>query len=423
MFDSEITVAVLDDTEKLLGYLNPKHVQISEVNELYKLRTLTIVCQLVDENNTDLSKYDTMLRSGYKIWKQSTTDGDSCLYVLKGDKVYGDDFTSVTVMAVEVAVELGEYKILRDSGFEWTVDSTFINNTFGELFDAGTIDGPTEQVDYSGALTPLAIINEIQDKTGGEFQYRYEYDPALDMIKRYIDFHEQVGVTHPDVIELGYNAKIISLKTNEDEVYSAAGPEGEPSSASDEFHQNRKAFEDLEVVKGSSIPLYYTKDDSGNLIPGNNAYAPYAKPAGQNYVECDEPSELIAAYQRIQHKAGSSGSSPRLKTFTSSETHPINLYWECVNTIRNHLQPAVELGIELVNLLKLEGTDEYYNIGDVVNIRLPGRDDVVTCRITKTTKDPRNPTGEQLEISTYRTTFMQDFFQKYFKSSGAIQLN
>lgn len=423
MFDSEITVAVLDAEENLLGHLNPKHVQISEVNELYKLRTTTIVCQLVDENNTDLSKYDEMLTSGNKIWKQSTTDGDSCLYVIKGDKIYGEDFTSVTITAMEVAVELGQYKTLRSSAFHWIVNSTFINNTFGDLFSAGIIDGPTEQVDYSGALTPLAIINEIQEKTGGEFQYRYEYDPVNDLIKRYIDFYGTVGEIHQGIIELGYNAKVINLKINEDDVCTAASPIGEPTSSTDEFHKNRKAFEDLSVTKGSSIPLYYTKNDDGTLIPGNNAYAPYAKVTGRNYVECDTPSEIVANYSRIQHKAGVGGSSPRVKTFTSSEDHPVNMYWAAVNTIKAHLQPSVELGIELVNLLKIEGTAEYYNIGDVLNIRLPGREDVVTCRITKTIKDPRNPSGEKVEISTYRATFMQDFFQKYFKSPGAIQLS
>lgn len=422
MFDAETTVAVLDQNENLIGYLNPEHVQINDTRELYKLRTITIVCQLIDETNNDLSKYDEMLRSGNKIWKPSTTDGDSCLYVLKGDKIYGDNFTDVTVTGIEVAVELGEYKILRDSGFEWSVDSTLITDLFGELFDPGTIDGPTETVNHTGALTPLAIINEIQDKTGGEFQYRYEYDPANDEIKRYLDFHETIGETHSEVIEMGYNAKVIHLIINEDEVCSAAGPIGEPSSASDEFHQNRKTFEDLVVVKGSSIPLYYTKDDNGNLIPGNNAYAPYGKGAGENYVECDEESELVANYTRVHHKGGS-GNSPRLKTFTSSETHPVNLYWECVNTVKANLQPSVELSIELVNLLKLEGAAKYYRIGDVVPVRLPGRDDVVTCRITKTIKDPRDPANEQVEISTYKSTFMQDFFQKYFKSPGAIQLS
>ena len=67
MFDKEVTVAVLDKQENLLGFLNPKHVQITEVNELYKLRTITITCQLIDENNNELSTYDEMLNNGKKI--------------------------------------------------------------------------------------------------------------------------------------------------------------------------------------------------------------------------------------------------------------------------------------------------------------------------------------------------------------------
>ena len=203
----------------------------------------------------------------------------------------------------------------------------------------------------------------------------------------------------------------------------AAGPIGEPSSASEEFHKNRAAFEELEITKGASIPLYYTKDDDGNEIPGPNAYAPYAKIAGKNYVECDEESEKVANYLYINGKEKSSTEYPVIIPFESSESNPINLYWDCVSKIRESLIPEVELSIELVNLAKLQGAEEYYNIGDEIRIHLLGRNDIVPCRITKTTKDPRNPASETADISTQRATFMQDFFRKYFRSPGAIKLN
>ena len=419
MFDSEITVAVLDENENLLGYLNPKHTQITEVNGLYKHRTISIVCQLVDEVNTDLSKYDVMLTQGNKIWKESTTDGDSCLYVLRGNKEYGDDMMDVTVSGIEVSSELGQLKILRDDAFEWTVDSSFIATVAGELFDSGTLDGPTTTVDFNGAVTPLAILNEIQDKTGGEFQFRYEYDQTTDTIKRYIDFHDTVGVEHPGIIEIGYNTKGITLSIDEDDVGSAAGPTGKPSNATDTFHADRQAFEDLAITKGQSIPLWVTKDSSGNESYGPNVAAPYAKTAGEGWVNCDETNERVASYDEIQPKAGTSGDIQRIITFDSSETNKYNLYWLCVDKIREHLRPNVEISVDFVNLIKLAGTEDYYNIGDVVHIQLPAGT-VVQCRITGTTKDPREPGSERIDISTYRSTFMQDFFQNKFKNPDSV---
>lgn len=423
MAELDHTVLVLSPSEAVLDSLNPDYVQITETKELYKLRTIKIVHQLRDENSNDLTRYDSILISGNKIWREQTTDRDSCLYVIRGPKSYDFEDGSVTVTAIEVAVELGEIEILRDSGFEWTV-SDDMEDIVTELFDLGVITGPTTSTAYSGALTPLAVINEIQTNTGGEFQYRYEYGPVTDKIKRYIDFYTTVGKTHPEVIEIGYNAKSMSLEYDESDVAVAAGPVGEPSSATDTFHSDRKAFEDLAVTKGASIPLYYTKDSSGTLVPGPNAYAPYAKLVNKGYVECDEESELIASYQHIHAKEGSATTYPRIYTFTSSETNTTNLYWDCVEKIREHLQPEVEIKCELVDFLKLEGAEgELFNIGDVVYIRLPGRTDVVECRITKTTKDPRRPDNEKIEISTYRTTFMAEFFKGYFNNPGAIVLD
>jgi hypothetical protein len=366
-----------------------------------------------------------MLNNGKKIWRTQSTDGVSVLYVIHGPKVYGENWTDITITATEAAMELGKIEKFRNSAFDdWIVNETFINKYFGKLFDPGVLDGPTESTAYNGELTALAVINEIQEKTGGEFQYRYEYDGTNNVIKRYIDFHEQIGETHTEVIEMGRNAKIIHLSIDDTEVGVAAGPIGEPSSASDEFHKNRAAFEALSVPKGASIPLYYTKDDDGNEVPGPNAYAPYAKIAGKNYVECDEESEKVGNYLYINGKEKSSTEYPIIIPFESSESNPIHLYWACVNKTRESLIPEVELSIEMVNLVKLQGAEEYYNVGDKLNVHILSRNDIIPCRITKTTKDPRQPASETYEISTYRVTFMQDFFRKNFRgSSGAIKLN
>ena len=117
----------------------------------------------------------------------------------------------MTITATEAAMELGKIQKFRDSAFDdWIVNETFINKYCGKLFDAGILDGPMDSTAYNGELMSLAIINEIQEKTGGEFQYRYEYDETNDVIKRYIDFHDQVGKPHTDIIEMGRNAKIIT---------------------------------------------------------------------------------------------------------------------------------------------------------------------------------------------------------------------
>ena len=422
MFDKEITVVVLDKNENVLGFLSPRHTRISETNKLYQARTITLTCDLIDENNqTDLSLYDTMLSHGNKIWREGTTDGDSCLFVLNDDKSYDEDMTEVTITGTEVSIELGKCKLIFSDSFSWIVNEALISSKCGELYDAGEIDGPTTATTYSGVLTPLQMINEIQNSTGGEFRYRYIYDSETDMIKRYIDFYETVGVTHEQVIRVGETLDGIEYSEDESNVAIAAGPTGKPSSSTDDFNQRMKAFWDLAITKGQTIKLWVATDSSGNTTYGPDVQAPYAKVAGQGWVVCDEESELVAAYTHIQSKAGTTGELPRIHTFTTSEKDAINIYWECVENIRDHLQPDVSLGGDIINLSKIEGLEdvEYYNVGDIVYIQLRSGG-VVQCRVTSTTKDPREPASERFEISTYKSTFMQDFFTAKFKNPDSV---
>jgi len=425
-FEDEVTIAVLDSEEVLLGFLNPKHVRIKETNELYKLRTIKIQHQLYDEDNQDLTRYDTLLTAGNKIWKKESGDGDSVLYILRGNKEYGDNFKDITIEGIEAAAELGQIEVFRDDEFTWTINSAWVTTYTGNLFDEGTLTGPAIDTSYSGALTALAIIQEVQKNTGGEFQFRYEYDPLNKRINRYIDYLTTVGKTHDQVIEIGYNAKNIKLEIDESDVAVAAAPVGKPSnpgSSTDTFHVDRTAWEALHIDKTDLIPLYVTKDDAGNPLNGPDTAAPYDKDAGNNFVENDVPGELVANYQRIYYKAGTVGDDPRIITFESSETNEYNMYWDCVDKIREHLNPEVNIECDIVDLSKLEGADgELFNIGDTIYIKLPGRTDAIQCRITKTVKDPRHPESMDITINTYRMSFMQDFFQSTFKGHANIDL-
>jgi hypothetical protein len=266
----------------------------------------------------------------------------------------------------------------------------------------------------------MAIIQEVQNQTNQEFSFRYVYDTGTKSIKRYIDFNLAV-TNHTEPIELGYNASNIDIEIDETDVAIGAGPIGKPSSDTSTFHQSLKAFEDQAFSTGVQIPLYVTKEDNGNPVNGPNASPPYNKPAGQGFVVCDNNNELVASYQKVYSKY-KSAYYPRINTFETSEENKYNLYWLCVDAIRQHLKPDVTISIDLVDLKALTGSSENYNIGDAIFVRLPGRDDLVECRISKTTKDPRHPEDVKIEISTYKTTFMQSFFRNYFKSPGAIDI-
>jgi len=618
MYETELTVVVLDQEENRLGSLHPRYVDIEETNELYALRTIRITHPLVDDNNQDLSKYDQLLTAGNKIWQPSNSDGEPCLYVLIDDKEYDFKNLIVTMTAEEVAGELSQFQLNRSSAFSWVVNSSFINTYISNLFTAGTLTGPSTETTTQGVYTPMAMLQEIMKNVSGEFQFRYELDDN-NKIERYIDFVPQIGKTINTPIELGYNTLDITLNISEADVRIAAGPGGQSDNADSTFHKSHKEFENIFVTAGYQIQ-YSALDENGDPYPTLKT-APYTKLAGQKYVECNNQSELVANYQRINRRAnavredyyddfednkytgrtapyvdwtvgtgtpamesgsplsgtysikhtgngsnaitnimkqtlsehpyrvdfkfkltnqgsgsltpyallwvvrytdannyvkvdtaydtdsgfqrlrlvevvngnitildysswigGKLGTSttydftiwddghyinvavngvlklgyqytansglivgfganvncaglwdniniqyrndyPRIHVFDSDETNAYNMYWECVDALKEVLKPSIEITANVVDLKKLMGeTPTYFNVGDTVSIRLPGHDDLVTARITGTTKNPRSPGEDTVEISNVNVNFMNTFLGKFFKSPGDITL-
>lgn len=418
-FEEELTCTILSPNEQRLSTLDTSVIQIKETDELYNHRILDIDYVMLEDDSTDLSKIDELLVHGNKIFRPKTCSGVPCLFVIDGPKEPDYQENALPTTATEVSIELQKYGSKRNDNFQWTVNNNLINTYFGHLYGPGIITGPSTVTNCSGKLTPLAIINKIQENTNGEFQYRYEYHNGV--IKRYIDFLDKIGKSHTQQIELGENATEIKYRNDESKVYIGAEPIGEPGTENDTFHQDQKRFEDMVIVKGQNIPLWVKKDESGALVNGPQAAAPYAKNANEGFVVCDNPSELVASYQRIHGKEGSETTYPKLYPFTSSETNEINLYWECIKNTKEHLQPQIDFTCQVMDLNKLYGgTPEYYNTGDVVLIKIPNRADPVQCRVTKTVKDPRKPEEDEITISTYRTSFMAQFFKSIYKSPGSI---
>ena len=233
-------------------------------------------------------------------------------------------------------------------------------------------------------------------------------------------------ITEP--IQIGYNTDNIIYEDTEADVAIAAAPTGAPSDSQDDananFHKARKAFEDLVVVAGTQIPSWYKKDESGVLQPGPNVTAPFSKSAGQNYV-ASPSANSGALYTEVYKKEKSASKVPRTTLFDSSEENAINLYWACVDKINETLQPAIKLTADnLIDIRKItELNPTYFNVGDTVALQLPGRYDKVSARIIKTTKDPREPESDKVELGNYNIDFFADYVNKpYVRKSAFIEI-
>lgn len=113
----ELTTAVLDEDETLLGYLDPSMLEVEETNKLGGLRTLTITHPLIDSQGTLQNGIADLLVHGNKIWRPLTCDGDSCLYVIIDDREINPEKNTITVECEEAAAELSQLPPVRVSTF------------------------------------------------------------------------------------------------------------------------------------------------------------------------------------------------------------------------------------------------------------------------------------------------------------------
>lgn len=423
-FEDELNIKILDKNESLLGLLHPNYVQISETNAQKDIRTIQITHPLTDDNNKDLSFYTDLLCHGNKVYRENTGDGNSCLYVLLEDKEIDSNANTLTITAEEVASELSMIPPKRFNLLNAvTITPSWLNTYFGDYFTIGTVQGGKTFL-YSGTIGIMDLLREIETQTSYEFQFRYEYNPETDVIHRYLDFLTQIGKTITEPIQIGYNTDNIVYEDTEADVAIAAAPTGKPSSTDNEssFHTARLAFENLAIVAGTQIPSSREKDDNGTYQDGPLTAAPYSKSSGTTYVS-SSASNSGALYTEVYKKEKSASKVPRTTLFDSSEEDPINLYWACVGKINEKLQPAIKLTADnMVDIHKIiDFSPTWFNVGDTVALQLPGRYDKVAARVIKTTKDPREPESDAIELGNYNIDFFADYVNKPYPRSEPYQ--
>ncbi len=416
MFDDEVTLFILSQTEYLLGSLHPRYVDVEETIEKDGLRTIKITHPLFDDEKNNLTYYNNLLKHGNKVWWENTPNGDSCLYVLLDDKTVDRSKNTVVITAEEVASEISSIPPIRFySNTPITINETFIENCYGRLFSAGVIEECS--IYYVGVTGLMNLLTEIKTQTGKEIEYRYSYDPETDIISRYIDIVTKAGKTHTTPIEVEYNTDNILLEETEATVAIAAAPIGKPQDLTPEnistFNTARTDFENMAINVGDMIPS--SVDSEGNLGP--LVAAPFKKDAHSLFVQSN-PQDSSANYKTIQIKEKETGQIPRTVLFDSSETNKYNIYWACVTQIENNQNPGVTLTCQVIDIEKLKGNEpEYYNASDTVYVNVPGNANGIPARVIKTTKNPRTPDKDKLEIGNYVFDFIGDYVSS--ASSGS----
>ena len=295
----------------------------------------------------------------------------------------------------------------------------------------------------------IACDTEIQYNTIPDNSYLQIYDHENDVVLFSTLLNTEIGTVHEEVLDFGFNLENIQYNVDEADTYSAVSPVLKLSEGSgDSKALTRSDMEtiinrwiSLDIPKGTIVPMIVEKinvkgtslqdaqsklgtfNRSSNyfirpLKPTDNtdgndkqyefyraiAYwkAPYTKHAGQLHVETDKllTTEYTDIYTRPDTRKDRAGvESPKMGNTESTDEDVYAIYNQVCLYLKDHEDPKVELDVDIANLRGHEYNN--YELHDKIYIRLPNTNELVTARITKTTKEAHDIAKNTVEISNY----------------------
>lgn len=386
----DIDILVLNNDETIIGWLNPSLVDITEYNDDSGLQNIKLTHPVNDDTKND---YDSWLEHGNKIWISETEDLKSCLYVINAEKTVDQD--DIIITAEEVLVELNNLEPIENSDADpITINSTQLNTWFGDLFNIETIEtgNKANTTSFTGTINPMALLRQIEKDTGNYFITRYEKDTSSNVIHRYLDFKQSLGVTHDVPIEIGENTDKIELEINEEDTYTAIAPiikcsDNAVTTDTVTAAEILSNFKSLTVNIGDNIPMIIEKKEDGTEVVTAYWNAPFKKDAGSYKVYSTDYTK--SNYTHIRKKEASSSVLNKTGNIETSETNKYVIYNLCALALMDKQDPVLNITAEVKDLRRLQGIESSYCAGDTVYVRLPHRSGLVESKVTDTEKNPR----------------------------------
>lgn len=421
-----VDIIVLSPEEEFIAWLDSTNVYVEETSQSETIREITLEHSLNDD--TKVKKW---YRQGNKIWVSGGHGLKPCLYVINQE--YKLDYwqkETVTLEAEEVLVELNNVELYSYTGSsEITINRAFLESVFGDYYDIGNIDGFVSKQNSKilpvGTMTLIELLRLIESETGMVFVTRYE-KTSHNVIERYLDLKQvdNIGFTYSQALDIGYNTDNLVHTVSETNTFRAIAPKLSLSESSDETSNSAltksqlasiiSQYKGLAVNKGDRIPMIIEKqqetNSSGNTVETEVItaywYAPFNKRANKLYVEDDagadsDYSTTEANYNQIYSKKNNASLKkvPKIGTVSTSETNKYAIYNACARALLEKRYPNIDIEVSVADLSLLVGDDSYFYVYDTVYVKIPGYNELIQAKITKTVKTPNDSGANKITVS------------------------
>ena len=258
----------------------------------------------------------------------------------------------------------------------------------------------------------------------------------------------EIGKVHEEILDFGYNLENIEYNIDETDTYTAVSPIINPNNETDRNGLSRTDINtvinrwlDLGITKGTIIPMIVEKfningdnvtsaaSSMGTYSRTNNYYirplkpndntdntpkqfefyravaywkAPYTKQSGRMYVETDKVQNIdyTDIYTRPDTRADKAGvDTPKMGNTETSDEDVFMIYNQVVQYLKQHETPEINIDLDVANLRGHEFNN--YELHDKIYIKLANTQELITARVTKTTKEAHDIAKNTIEITNY----------------------
>jgi hypothetical protein len=279
-----------------------------------------------------------------------------------------------------------------------TMLNTEIGKVHEDILDFGfNLENIVFDVDEADTYTAVSPVINISNENGdGKALTRSDIDT---IINRWLNLSVQKGTVIPMIVE-----KVNITGTDASPCTQRKGTPASP---------NRSAEQILGTYNVSSNYWKQALKPTDQTENTNKTYeyyrgtaywrAPYTKNAGEMHIQTDKSlsTEYTDIYTRPDTRSDKTGvNTAKMGNTETSDEDIYSIYNQVALYLKDHEEPTVKLDLDVANLHGHEYNN--YELHDKIYVKLNNTQELISARITKTTKEAHDIAKNSIEINNYR---------------------
>ena len=263
--------------------------------------------------------------------------------------------------------------------------------------------------------------------------------------------NNMVGAVHEEILDFGFNLENITYEIDESDTYKAISPiltasDGDNGLTRSQMNQLINDWVNLEVSKGELIPMivqktnvsssagtlagattacgtyskssnyfvrpYNAQDNTSSTTASDKTFeffkaiaywkAPFTKLKGDMFVQTNKDNDIqYLSVQTRPDTRSERGIQVHNKTGTveTSDENVYSIFNDVCMKLKEKQYPLINIDVDVANLRGHEYNN--YDLHDLVYVKIPDSQELLTARVTKTSKEAHDIAKNTIEISNY----------------------